>query len=442
MKKSRIFFSALLILTLLAAPACADMFYLCERDGMTKVAAFTVPNLIWGDYPVGLEFESGENHGGVCLSSFVCGEVNWMFTSAYDKTASKQYAYLYPYRYKGWGELLPESQRVELADSRIWNPRGAIQLDNFFYIIDRGENNSSTGTLTLYEIAFDETTNLPKFTKKTALTFDSVALSVLEPGDVAHPEAIFTATANDEVTLFVLFSVTNGTTVKNNVLASIKYENDALSVVQSMLLKTEGFDGLAHKPSVCSIKNELFDGTFIFLACENTVEMVDINAMTSTELYTKGSGEEDWETLGLKFTDVVVGSSNAYLVAEGTPDNQTFYVRAYAPALNDFLAEDKEGKPLAPFASLSDNAYHQTSAFLDSYLGNIYLFLGDYIYLYNKKYSESEIGGSFVTASPCYPYINQPTSQDYGSGGSGCNAGCSAAMLLFCAAPLFFRKKR
>ena len=441
MKKSRIFFSALLILTLLAAPACADMFYLCENDGITKVAAFTAPNLVWGEYPQDLAFAKSEN-GGVGLSSIACSDTDWMLASVFNKTDNKQYVYAYPYHYKGWGELIPQNMRFELADCKMLNPRGTVQLNSLLYMIDRGDSDTDNGSITLCGIDYNGETGLPYIKKLSSLSFKALA----EDGNTMHPEAVFATTVSDKTELFVLLSVWSNTfEPKNNILVRIETSEDyTMKAAQSKQLETKGFDGLSHKPCITTVESI----PYLFLACGDIVEQVNLSGWDSNVLYSNGSGESDWNTYNFEFKDIVLDSENAYAVAQGKndadPDEKPFYIRLYTVKAADFLdvTTDPSEKTMKEPLSLADSEFHPTSAFADSYLGRIYLFLGNNIYLYNKKYSEGALGGKFVNAVPCKPYIAQPTSADYGSGGSGCNAGCSAAMLLFCAAPLFFRKKR
>ncbi len=449
MKKSRILCAALLILTLLAAPAFADMFYLCEKDGKTKVAAFTSPNLVWGDYPLNLTFPAGENDGGVCLSSFECGETSWMFASAYNAADSKQYAYVYPYMLKGWGELNPDDQRIELQDSKMLAPRGALYaFDNRFYIIDNGSD--SNGTVTAYSIDLKEQGEgklpLPDFKKLAEITFNSENISLLEAGCTAHPEAIFQENTGDEYTIFVLLSVKKSDgTYGNNILASVKYADDKLNVVQCMKLNTSAFNGLSHIPCVMVVEKT----PQLFLACGDLVEMVNLSGWNSILLYEKGSGEKDWAENKFKFTDIVLDGSNedstAYIIAQGynEKDSDTpYYIREYTVKVAKLIDPEAEERTMSLGPDLKDSKYHNTSAIYDSYMGRIYRFLGNDILLFNKKYTSAELGGAFITAAPCKPYIQQPTGKDYGSdSGGGCNAGCSAAMLFFCAVPFFFRKK-
>ncbi|MDO4952441.1 MAG: Synerg-CTERM sorting domain-containing protein [Synergistaceae bacterium] len=442
MKKSRIFCAAMLMVALLAAPACADMFYLCEKDDTVKVAAFTAPNLVWGEYPQGLAFEKSKN-GGVGLSYIVCNDTDWMLASAFNTTDNKQYVYAYPYRYKGWGELTPQDMRFELADCKMLNPRGTVQLNNLLYMIDRGDSDTDNGSITLCSIAYNEKTGLPGIKKLSSLSFEDLA----ETGNTVHPEAVFDATVSDKTELFVLLSVSSNTSEpKNNILVRIETGEDyAMTIVQSKSLETSAFDGLSHKPCIMTIEST----PCLFLACGDIVEQVSLTALDSTILYKNGSGESDWREYNFAFKDIVLDSENAYAVAQGKndsdPDGKPFYVRLYTVKAADFLdtTTDPSEKTMKEPLNLSDSEFHPTSAFMDNYLKRIYLFLGNNIYLYNKKYSEGALGGKFVNAVPCKPYIAQPTSADYGDGGSGgCNAGCSAAMLLFCAAPFFFRKKR
>ncbi len=443
MKKSRIFFAALLILTLLAAPACADMFYLCDQGDSYKVSAFTAPNLVWGEYPRGLKF-SKDNYNGVGIYSFECNETSWMMASAYNKTdtnQTNQYTYVYPYKVKGWGELNPDDQRIEFPGT-ILNPRGAVQVDNLYYVIDRGANDATNGSVTLYSIEYNTENSLPKFTKLSSMDFSSI----VSPGSYAHPEAIFTAAVSGNTEVFVLLSRPGN---EKNLLVRLKYENNELTLDKEVELKTSAFDGLSHKPCVMTMDSS----PYLFLACGDNIEQVDLSSIdtegSSELLYSSGSGEDDWADFGFKFTDVVFDGSNAYVIAQGKntedPEGKPFYVRLYTIKANDFLdTETLAEKTMPEPLQISEETYHQSAAFTDEYKGynRILLFLGNNIYLYNKKYTEGELGGAFITAIPCKSSINQPTSQDYGDGGSGCNAGCSAAMLLFCAAPLFFRKKR
>lgn len=449
MKKSRILCTAMLILALLAAPAFADMFYLCKKDGTAKVSAFTSPNLVWGDYPQDLTFPAGDNDGGVCLSSFDCGETSWMFASAYNSADNKQYAYVYPYMLKGWGELNPNDQRIELQDSKMMAPRGALYAsDNRFYVIDNGSD--SNGTVTAYSIDLkdmgDGKLPLPNFKKLAEITFDSENISLLETGCTAHPEAIFSANTGDEYTIFVLLSVkkSDGTYGKN-ILVSVKYTDDKLNVEKFMELNTSAFDGLSHKPCIMTVETM----PRIFLACDNLVEMVNLSEeWTSTLLYKNGSGEDDWAENNFRFTDIVLDGSSedstAYIIAQGynEKDSDTpYYIREYTVKVAKLIDPEAEERTMSLGSDLKDSEYHNTSAIYDSYMGRIYHFLGNDILLFNKKYTSADLGGAFITAEPCKPYIQQPTGKDYGSdSGGGCNAGCSAAMIFFCAVPFFFRK--
>jgi len=431
MKKFRIIFAVIALVAIFAAPAYADFFYLRDdTDTTVKVAPFIYPNVGMYDYPKNLVLNSTKE-APAFVGTFKLG-YEYMMASNWDETQQCQLAYFYPYQYAAWG--MSTGTPIPIPGSGK-TPSDVACSGTLLYLANRGAEKTECGSVTVHN-AQDENT---PFALKAKIVFNQETLpEYLKDGDITHADQIFAY--NDKI--YVLLSVENNGTWKQNILVAIAYSDSSVEITQVVELDTKA-DGYA------TLVPYVDSSGYMLLAAGSIIEKVILeDPEKSKAIVTKGIAVEGWTG---HFSHIARDTNNhTFIMCQASADSVVTTL-VYKVNSTDFDAME-EGQVTG------DPIYKVTGNLGDPFImsdiastSTVWIYLGEQNKVYrhegsdgNKQGSENvTLGGDgYIVDEPASAlYMANPSDTQIPDSGGGCNAGATAVMLAFCALPFFFRKK-
>jgi len=444
MKKIRILFALMLLVSSLALPARADFFYLRkDTDTSVKVAPFLYGNIAMYDYPKNLTLNSTTDTPAFVGTFSLPGsesEIQYMMASNWDNEQKCQVAYFYAYQYFGWG--MNTGTGIPIPGSGK-NPSDLISIGTLLYLTDRGAQGSA-GSLTVHNAASE--TEL--FEKVGSVTFtpndpDQVFYwnyDDWDENDIYHADSVFTY--NNIV--YVLLSVENNGKWKPNILATVTYAGGECKVTNALTLKTtaNGYDTLVPY---------LDTSGYMLLTAGNVIEKVTLGDAPSTQvLVDSGIDMAGWTG---HFSHIARDNNdNTYIMCKSAETAEaTTLVYKVSSATLDAMAQAETKKITGtPIYNTSNQEGYPFLTYDLAYNSVVWIYLGepDTVYRYEGGNLQGNIGvtiggDGYIREEPILSYVmNNPSDTQIPDGGGGCNAGATAAMLAFCALPFILRKKK